>query len=262
MKARVYLFFFALLVWSAAAPAQSDIHHGSANSNHRSVSTLSGGINLRSVEGAPFSADVVNETVEAMPDGTSSRHASHGKMFRDSAGRTRSETELIGANTGAAPRRFVTIVDPVEQLSIILDVASQTANVSHLPPAPATSDKNVKLAAARAALQSGGKRNASADTEVLGEMMMEGFSVTGARRTRASEAGAAQSKMAVTESWFSSELKVELLATTHVSQSVLQNMTRTARLTNITPGEPDPSLFQIPIGYAVRENLQQKRGIE
>src|SRR5437867_7461850 len=113
MKARVYLFFVALLVCSAAAPAQSDIHHGSSNSNHRSVSTLSGGINLRSVEGAPFSADVVNETVEAMPDGTSSRHATRGKMFRDSAGRTRSETELIGANNGAAPRRFVTIIDPV-----------------------------------------------------------------------------------------------------------------------------------------------------
>src|SRR5262245_51203376 len=131
MKARVYLFFVALLVWSTAAPAQS------SNSNHRTVSTLSGGINLRSVEGAPFSADVMNETVEAMPDGTDSRHASRGKMFRDSAGRTRSETELIGPNNGAEPRRFVTIIDPVEQLSIVLDVAAQTASVSHLPPAPA-----------------------------------------------------------------------------------------------------------------------------
>ena len=252
MKARVYLLFFALLVWSAAAPAQSDIHHGSSNSVHRSLSTLSGGINLRSVEGAPFSADVVNETVEAMPDGTSSRQTTHGKMFRDSAGRTRSETELIGPNTGAAPRRFVAIIDPVEQLSIILDVAAQTASVSHLPPAPATSVSNVKLAA----LQSGSKRNASANTEALGETMMEGFSVTGSRHTRPAEAGAA-GKMAV-ESWFSSELKVELLATTHVSQSV----TRTTRLTNIVPGEPDPSLFQIPIGYAVRGNLQQKRGSE
>jgi hypothetical protein len=256
MKARVYLFFVALLVCSAAAPAQSDIHPGISNSNYRSVSTLSGGINLRSVEGAPFSADVVNETVEAMPDGTSSRQGTHGKMFRDSAGRTRSETELIGPNTGAEPRRFITIIDPVEQLSIILDVPAQTASVTHLPPAPATSVSNVKLAAAQAARQSGSKRNASADAEALGEMMMEGFSVTGSRHTRPAEAGAA-GKMAV-ESWFCSELKVELLATTHVSQSV----TRTTRLTNIVPGEPDPSLFQIPIGYAVRGNLQQKRGSE
>ena len=258
MKARVYLFFVALLVWSAAAPAQSAVSQGNTNGNHRSVSTLSGGINLRSVEGAPFSADVVNETVEAMPDGTSSRHATHGKMFRDAAGRTRSETELIGPNTGAAPRRFITIIDPVEQLSIVLDVASQTASVTHLPPAPATSVNNVKLAAAQAVRQSGSKRNASADAEALGEMMMEGFSVTGARHTRPAEAGAATGKKAVAESWFSSELKVELLATTQISQSV----TRTTRLTNIVPGEPDPSLFQIPIGYAVRENLQEKRGTE
>jgi hypothetical protein len=260
MKARVYLFFFTLLVCSAAAPAQSDIHHGRSNSVHRSLSTLSGGINLRSVEGAPFSADVVNETVEAMPDGTNSRHATHGKMFRDSAGRTRSETELIGPNAGAAPRRFVTIIDPIEQLSIVLDVAAQTASVSHLPSAPATSVNNVKLAATQAALQRGSKRNTSADTEVLGEMMMEGFSVTGSRHTRPAEAGAA-GKVAV-ESWFCSELKIELLATTQVSQSGLQSMTRTTRLTSIVPAEPDPSLFQIPIGYAVRGNLQQKRGSE
>jgi hypothetical protein len=256
MKARVYLFFVALLVWSAAAPAQSDIHRSSANSVHRSVSTLSSGINLRSVEGAPFSADVVNETVEAMPDGTDSRQATHGKMFRDSAGRTRSETELIGPNTGAEPRRFVTIIDPVEQLSIILDVAAHTASVSHLPPAQATSVNNVKLAAAQAARQSAEKRNNSVNTEALGEMIMEGFSVTGSRHTRPAEAGAA-GKMAV-ESWFCSDLKVELLATTHVSQS----MARTTRLTNIVPGEPDPSLFQIPMSYTVRNNLQQKRGSE
>jgi len=256
MKARVYLFFAALLVWSAAALAQPAINQGNTNSNRHSVSTLSGGINLRSIEGAPFSADVVNETVEAMPDGTDSRQARHGKMFRDSAGRTRSETELIGSNTGAAPRRFVTIIDPVEQLSIILDVAAQTASVSHLPPAPAASVNNAKLAAAQAARQSRSKTNAPADAEVLGEMMMEGFSVTGSRHRRPAEAGAA-GKVAV-ESWFCSELKVELLATTHVSQSV----TRTTRLTNIVPGEPDPSLFQIPISYTVRNNLQQKRGSE
>jgi len=258
----VYLLFLALLVCSAAAPAQSDVHPGSSNSNHRSVSTLSGGIHLRSVEGAPFSADLVSETGEAMPDGTSSRHATHGKMFRDSAGRTRSETELIGPNTGAAPRRFITIIDPVEQLAIVLDVATQTASVSPLPPAPAVSPSKVKLAAAQAALQSGRKHNAPADAEDLGAMMIEGFSATGSRHKRPSEAGTGPSKMAVTESWFSPELKIELLATTQVSQSVSQSMTRTTRLTNIVPGEPDPALFQIPIGYAVRENLQQKREME
>jgi len=259
MKAHVCLFSFALLASSAIAPAQSDVRPGIAGSGgHRSISILSGGINLRSIEGAPFSADVVNESVETLPDGTSGRHATHGKMFRDAAGRTRSETELQSPVAGVATRRFVTIIDPVQRLSIVLDVAGQTASVSHFPPAPAVSLSNAKLAAAQAARQSGKMRSTSADAEDLGAMMMEGFSVTGTRRTRPAEAGAAQGKTAVTESWFSPELKVELMATTQVSQSA----TRTTRLTNIAPGEPDPSLFQIPVGYAVRDNLQTKQGGE
>jgi hypothetical protein len=165
---------------------------------------------------------------------------------------------LIGPNTGAEPRQFATIIDPVEQLTMVLDVTAQTASVSHLPPAPAASVNNMKLAATQATLQSGSKRNVPAAAEDLGAMMMEGFSVTGSRRTRPSEAGAAQGKTAVIESWFSPELKIELLATTQLSQSV----TRTTRLTNIVPGEPDLSLFQIPVGYAVRGNLQQKGEME
>jgi hypothetical protein len=250
MKAQVYSLFFALLVCCGVASAQTGAAYpGDAKSRQLSASTLSGGINLRSVEGAPFSADVVSEFVEVMPDGAAGRHETHGKMFRDSAGRTRSETELQSPVSGAESRRFVTIVDPVQQLSIVLDRAAQTAGVSHLPPAG-----NVKLAAVQAARPSGAGRTATAGTEDLGGMMMEGFSVTGTRRTRPAEAGAAPDKTAVTESWFSPELKVELLAMTRVSRST----TRTTRLTNIVPGEPDPSLFQIPAGYAVRHNLQQK----
>lgn len=257
MKAHVCLFFFALLVWSAAAPAQSNIQSGNSSSNQRSVSTLSGGISLRSLEGAPFSAEVVSEMVKAMADSTSSRHETRGKMFRDSAGRTRSDIELESSVAGAAPRQFVTIIDPVQQMSIVLDVGRQTASVSHLPPAPAASNSQ-KRAAVHAVRPNGAVHAAPSGAEDLGAMMMEGFSVTGTRRTRPIEAGAAPGKTAVTESWFSAELKVELLATTQVSPSA----TRTTRLTNIVPGEPDPSLFQIPAGYAVRDNLQQKRGME
>jgi hypothetical protein len=255
MKAQVYSLFFALLVCCGVASAQTGtVYPGDAKSRQLSASTLSGGINLRSVEGAPFSADVVSEFVEVMPDGAAGRHETHGKMFRDSAGRTRSETELQSPVSGAEPRRFVTIVDPVQQLSIVLDRAAQTAGVSHLPPAPAVPAGNVKLAAVQAARPSGVGRATTAGTEDLGGMMMEGFSVTRTRRTRPAAAGAAPDKTAVTESWFSPELKVELLAMTRVSRST----TRTTRLTNIVPGEPDPSLFQIPAGYAVRDNLQQK----
>src|ERR1043165_2397208 len=83
-----------------------------------SANTLLSGINLRAVPGAPFSADVVSQSTQPQADGTSSTQETRGKMFRDSAGRTRSETEMQSNAAGVA-RRFVTIVDPMQGTSTV-----------------------------------------------------------------------------------------------------------------------------------------------
>ena len=84
-------------------------------------------------------------------------------------------------------------------------------------------------------------------------MMMEGFAVTGTRRAGATESAKSHAQNIMTESWFSKELKVDLL----VSRQG-QSASRTIRLTNITPGEPDPTVFQVPADYTVRDNFQAK----
>jgi hypothetical protein len=248
----------ALLLCATTSLAQT-VYKTGGTTNALTSSTLSGGINLRSIPGAPFSAEVVKESTQLMPDGTSTRHETHGRMFRDSAGRTRSETELESHIAGAEPKRYVTIIDPVQQLSIVLDVAAKRATVFHLPVSPATPAGELKLASAQAP-RSDAARPASGRSadgpEELGTMVLEGFSVTGIRRAHPVAASAAKEKTpnAVTETWFSPELRVELLSTTQVSPSA----TRTTKLTNIVPGEPDPTLFQTPADYAVQENSQQK----
>ncbi len=216
------------------------------------ASILSGGINLRSAAGAAFSADVVTQSSQTMSDGATVRQEIHGKMFRDSAGRMRSETEQASPVAGVAPKRYVTIYDPAQQRSIVLDVGAMTARVFPLPSAPAVSSRQLKLAAAATRRETIGSRSLAAP-EDLGAMTMEGFLVTGSRRTHA---GAVKDKSQplVTESWFSTELKVELLVTTQVSSSLV----RTTRLMNLVQGEPDPQLFQIPAGYSVLDNSQQK----
>jgi hypothetical protein len=218
-----------------------------------SATTVSSGINLRSVAGAPFSADVVSQSNEVLADGSPVTRETHGKMFRDSAGRTRSETELESSVPGIAVRRFVTIVDPVQGTSMVLDVAAKSATIFHLPAAASAS--HVKLAATVQASRASAKQLAPAGSESLGAMMLEGFAVTGTRRTRVTEAGTAKSALPniVTESWFSKELKVDLLVTRQA-----QSVSRTTKLTNITPGEPDPTVFQIPADYTVRDNSQAK----
>lgn len=218
------------------------------------ASTLSGGINLRSVAGAPFSADVVSQSTQIQADGTPVTRETHGKMFRDSAGRTRSEIDLQSSVAGGA-RRFVTIVDPMQGTSIVLDVAAKSATVFHLPAAPAINANKIRLAAATQTGRANVRQLSPSGTEDLGSMMMEGFAVTGTRRAGASEAAKVSTQKVMTESWFSKELKIDLLVT---RQGLPQSMSRTTRLTNITPGEPDPTVFQVPADYTVRDNSQSK----
>ncbi|HEY7402454.1 MAG TPA: hypothetical protein VIB39_02955 [Candidatus Angelobacter sp.] len=211
--------------------------------------TLSAGINLRSVAGAPFSADVLNQSTQLLSDGSRALVETHGKVFRDAEGRTHVETELT-TGPGAAPRHLITIFDPLLQISMVLNVEARTGDVYHLPQAPALSAKQLKLIAAAQV-----RRNAArptAGSEDLGTMTMEGFSVTGSRSTHRATGDKAQ--LVTSESWFSAELKVELLSITQLPQAV----THSTRLINIAPGAPDAALFQTPAGYTMKDHSQQK----
>lgn len=238
----------AILALSAISLSQTNASHATYP-----ASALSSGINLRAVASAPFSADVVSQSTQIQADGTPVTQENHGKMFRDSAGRTRSETELQSSATGVA-RRFVTIVDPVQGTSIVLDVAAKSATVFHLPAAPAASANKVNLVVPTQIGRAKIEQLTPPGVEELGGMMMEGFAVTGTRRAGSSEVAKVSAANVVTESWFSKELKVDLL----VSRQGPQSVSRTTKLTNITPGEPDPTVFQVPADYTVRDNSQAK----
>ena len=250
---RYAMVLVALLLFASILTAQTNNSKQST-----STSTLSGGINLRSVVGAPFSADVVRQSTQLHSDGSRALVETRGKMFRDSQGRTRVETELT-SGAGSATRHFTTIFDPVQRISIVLNVEAKTATIFHLPPPSTPSAKQLKLVAAAQAAQvhkNGLARSVSASPEDLGTMTLEGFSVTGTRSAHPAKASTASDKTqtAFTESWFSPELKIELLSITQLPQA----LTDTTRLINIAPGEPDPALFQAPADYTVQDNSQSK----
>ena len=234
-----------ILLFSASA----SFSQVGGKTNPAATGTLSAGTNLRSIPGAPFSADVVKQSTQLMSDGSRALVETHGKMFRDAEGRTRVETELA-SGPGSATRHFITIFDPVQQVSLVLNVEARTGAVYHLPPAPAVSEKQLKLIAAAQARKSTARPTAG--SEDLGAMTMEGFSVTGTRSTHPAEGSKAQ--IAVTESWFSPDLKVVLLFITQLPQAVTQS----TRLINIVAGAPDPALFQAPAGYAIADHSQAK----
>lgn len=81
------------------------------------------------VKGAPFLADIENETVKTLADGNRIVHKNSGSIARDSEGRTRRETTInaIGSFSGDEPAKTVTINDPVAGTMFMLEPQSKTA---------------------------------------------------------------------------------------------------------------------------------------
>ena len=88
------------------------------------------------VKGAPYSAVVVTETIQALADGNRIVHKSSASVYRDSEGRTRREQVLakIGpyASAGDTPQTIF-INDPVAEVNYILEPGSRTARKMPMP---------------------------------------------------------------------------------------------------------------------------------
>jgi hypothetical protein len=90
-----------------------------------------------------------------------------------------------------------------------------------------------------------------ATKEDLGEQVVEGVTAKGTRTTTVIPAGAIGNEQPITvtsEEWFSPDLKV-LVMTKHADP---RSGETTYRLTDITRGEPDASLFELPAGVTIR----------
>src|SRR5262247_1136637 len=82
--------------------------------------------NNRLVRGAPFSADIVSETIQALPDGNRIVQRSEGRIYRDSQGRARSErTYQMGGSS--EQKQVINILDPVANASYSLDPETKIA---------------------------------------------------------------------------------------------------------------------------------------
>ncbi|HEX2491433.1 MAG TPA: TonB family protein, partial [Blastocatellia bacterium] len=83
----------------------------------------------RLVKGAPFSADVVSETIQTLPDGNRIVQRSEGRIYRDSQGRTRSErTYQMGGSS--EQRQVININDPAASASYSLDPETRIARMN------------------------------------------------------------------------------------------------------------------------------------
>jgi hypothetical protein len=239
------------------------------------------------VKGAPYSAELVKESSQALADGNRINQRSTGRVYRDSEGRTRREEDL--SNSSVA----ISIFDPVAGVSYSLDPDTRTAWKT---PTQATEEIIKKLEAAQkeerlraeeerrraagepnaeapspAELEARRKREAeTAAAQVavarvargaapedqkegpLERKTLEGVTVEGRRNTRTIRAGAIGNDLPITitwEEWSSPDLKV--LVMTHRNDP--RSGESSYKLTNIVRAEPDRSLFQVPADYTIKE---------
>jgi hypothetical protein len=241
------------------------------------------GPGIRGTPGQPFSADVIEETDRFLSDGNHIHHENHGRVFRDSQGRTRNESEIAVFAPGAKPFVHIMISDPVEGRFIMLNPEQKTATVNQfgkrnsaspgvgLPAQPANNSAKSNAPATGAVepevlLESLRNMRAASGTQAQGKLQIsredlgateiEGYNVTGTRFTRtipAGEMGNDQPMTTTNERWFSADLKMDLLTKSESPESGKH----VHKLVNIRLGDPDPLLFQVPADYTVKETPQQ-----
>jgi hypothetical protein len=232
-----------------------------------------------SVQGAPYSATVTNESIQTLPDSNRIVQTSTGTTARDAQGRTRQDTALpaIGNLSAANAPHLVFIQDPVAQVSYVLNLTDKTAQKLPIPPgAPTGSAAAVGLNTFF--VQAGGVASAAGAvpmpppmalqkllvasdqdqtaTEDLGSQTMEGIVVNGTRTTRtipAGQIGNDKPISIVTEVWTSPDLKTVVYSKRNDPRMGEQ----TFQLTNIVRAEPDPSLFSVPADFKIMDGPQR-----
>lgn len=225
------------------------------------------------VKNAPFSADVVTLYDRAVDNGNHIHRETRGKVFRDSQGRMRTDSEIPLVQPGAEKFEHVTINDPVQKVIINLNPKTKTAMIFHLAQgvgptaigmgnvagapvnlAPKTAEQKPTPGVISTSKMGAQLYTTSVQTrtEALGSKIIEGVNATGTRTTRIIDAGSQGNDkpiVSVSDTWFSPELKMVVLTETDDGQSGHSS----TKLVNITRTEPVAQLFQVPSDYTVKE---------
>ena len=237
---------------------------------------------MRSPTGAPYSGEEVTEQIQTLADGTHiTQKSASTKVYRDSAGRTRTERPVFRAlvAAGKMPNSLtvIEITDPVAQIKYTLDTVNKVAHRQQFrapvpPPVPGSggSGKVVQAVLTQTGTVGLGGGGGTAvnglavsgtagsqptvrpqmTNEKLGTQTIEGVLAEGTRHTTTwpiDAQGNDRPISVVSETWTGVDLKVMILSKTNDPRSG----EHTQKLTNISQSEPDPSLFQPPADYTV-----------
>jgi hypothetical protein len=192
----------------------------------------------RVVKNAPYSAEIVTESVQTLADGSHIRQTSTVKVYRDSDGRTRREepVNLNGLGSNRNMPQLVFINDPVAGVNYALNPRDRTVSKNTWGPRGGRMGRGIV------------PPDANAKTETLGRQTMEGLVADGRRVTitiPAGQMGNDQPLQIVTETWYSPDLETVVLS----KRSDPRSGETVTRLVNVSRSEPPRALFEPPADY-------------
>jgi len=214
-----------------------------------------GGIEGRTVTGAPFTAQIVSTSTQTLSDGSHIARNVNATVARDGAGRTyrQQAMENLGPVSTGSSKTMIFLRDPVAHTSHVISTDTKTAMLSHLPERQrGPRGPQAAGAGARPEMRQRPARNGET-VETLPPQNIEGVWAEGTRITRTIPVGAMgndRELKIVSETWYSKDLQMVVMSK-HTDPRMGES---TFRLTNIQRAEPDATLFQVPAGYKVTEH--------
>jgi hypothetical protein len=238
------------IVWMFSSPISAAIFSQSVSSPS-SAEQLLRRINVSGVEniaGQPFSADLEIEHNQTLSDGSHIHTVQHEKLYRDGEGRIRSEMYNHQDSDQQNPEELttVTITDSPGNVRYTLQPRNLTAQRGTIFGLPLQTQAAPRQAPAQ---QTQPRRKFA--SEALGAQTIEGIAAEGNRYSTTYPVnfmGNDAPLVNTGETWYSTEMGLQIVQKT--------NDPRTGetvrRFTHIQRGEQDPSLFQVPADYTIR----------
>ena len=215
-----------------------------------------GGAPWKTVTGAPYSADVSDQTVQTLPDGNTIQRSTSGHVARDSQGRTYSQETITGGPLGQNGPVVITFInDPIAGYAYVLNANTKIATRRAIK----ASAERTRPEGAPQGGPRGPRDSANVVVSDLGSQDVGGVKAQGKSVTHTIPAGAvgnAQPLVSSNETWYSPDLQVVVLA----KRSDLRMGQSTYSLTNIQRAEPPASLFQVPSDYTVQDAAVGRAG--
>jgi hypothetical protein len=222
----------------------------------------------RVVTGAPYSGTEVVQSQETLADGNVIQRKRQTNVYRDSAGRVRTEETITpDASTGKAPYTVATILDFVGGKRYELNSSTMIARESplHVPQGPppsrggtgtatGTASGGASPMAVRRGPGPGGNPNDPNRPNVvrtqLSPSMVNGVLSAGTQHVENIPIGVIGNTRPIQTTrteWVSNELKVPVQIKSNDPRFGSSDM----ELTNIIQAEPSASMFVVPPGYTV-----------